>query len=52
MAQIIVRMDLGLDIRTAAYSYINSITKIFQTYMAASLTFNYKFGTNNEAKFL
>ena len=50
MAQIIVRMDLGLDIRTAAY--INSITKIFQTYMAASLTFNYKFGTNNEAKFL
>ena len=38
MAQIIVRMDLGLDIRTAAY--INSITKIFQTYMAAGLTFN------------
>merc|ERR1712001_607026 len=30
--------DLGLDIRTAAY--INSITKIFQTYMAAGLTFN------------
>ena len=34
----IFRMDLGLDIRTAAY--INSITKIFQTYMAAGLTFN------------
>ena len=35
----IFRMDLGLDIRTAAY--INSITKIFQTYMAAGLTFNW-----------
>ena len=34
----LIRMDLGLDIRTAAY--INSITKIFQTYMAAGLTFN------------
>jgi len=33
-----IKMDLGLDIRTAAY--INSITKIFQTYMAAGLTFN------------
>jgi len=33
-----IEMDLGLDIRTAAY--INSITKIFQTYMAAGLTFN------------
>merc|ERR1712018_83875 len=32
-----IKMDLGLDIRTAAY--INSITKIFQTYMAAGLTF-------------
>merc|ERR1719191_796977 len=32
-----IKMDLGLDIRTAAY--INSITKIFQTYMAAGLAF-------------
>merc|ERR1712240_261539 len=31
-------LDLGIDLRTAAY--INSISKIFQTYMAAGLTFN------------
>jgi len=33
-----IKMDLGLDIRTAAY--INSVTKIFTTYRDAGLTFN------------
>merc|ERR1712183_579586 len=33
-----IRMDLGLDLRTAAY--INSVTKIFTTYRDAGLTFN------------
>jgi len=33
-----IKMDLGLDIRTAAY--INSVTKIFTTYQQAGLTFN------------
>jgi glutamate dehydrogenase (NAD(P)+) len=33
-----IKMDLGLDIRTAAY--INSISKIFTTFRDAGLTFN------------
>merc|ERR1711872_1151800 len=38
MMETAIKMDLGLDIRTAAY--INSITKIFTTYRDAGLTFN------------
>jgi len=38
MMETAIKMDLGLDMRTAAY--INSVTKIFETYQAAGLTFN------------
>jgi len=38
MMETAIKMNLGLDIRTAAY--VNSITKIFTTYRDAGLTFN------------
>merc|ERR1712176_1187701 len=33
-----IKMDLGIDLRTAAY--VNSISKIFTTYQAAGLAYN------------
>merc|ERR1719283_33506 len=38
MMETAIKMNLGLEIRTAAY--VNSITKIFTTYRDAGLTFN------------